>query len=296
MNIKHLHNNDIDYILWDKSISLSFNELTYAYTWFLDIVSPNWEALVTEDYKYIMPLPKKKKYGIPYLIQPILTQQLGIFSKENITPEIVAEFIKKIPFVSYELHLNEQNFHPKIPTLPNFILQLNQTYENTALNFSKNTVRNIARAKKMKLKVHSELTIDLFLKFYYATEKIYKPAQQSIVKKIIEKGITENKISLHAVYSIENEIIAALCLLHSLNRITYLLPISNTEGKSSSAMFLLINSIIQENKNSFKILDFEGSRIAGIARFYRGFGAILQPYHIIKKLRPQFIISKLHKK
>ena len=84
MRILHLRNKSIDYCRWDNCITKSHNHLTYAYSWYLDIVSPNWEALVSEDYAYIMPLPVKSRYGIPYLVQPVLTQQLGIYSKKKI--------------------------------------------------------------------------------------------------------------------------------------------------------------------------------------------------------------------
>jgi hypothetical protein len=39
----------------------------------------DWEALVADDYEYVMPLRYKTKYAIPYLVQPILTQQLAFF-------------------------------------------------------------------------------------------------------------------------------------------------------------------------------------------------------------------------
>ena len=96
MQIKHLQHKDIDYARWDECITQSHNQLTYAHSWYLDIVSPNWEALVTENYEYIMPLPVKRKYGIPYLVQPIFVQQLGVFSKHDIPKHIIELFIKQI--------------------------------------------------------------------------------------------------------------------------------------------------------------------------------------------------------
>ena len=75
----------------------------------LMLFRPGWEALISENYEYIMPLPVKSKYKIPYLVQPILTQQLGIFSKNKINENIIEEFIKEIPYFSYEINLNEHN-------------------------------------------------------------------------------------------------------------------------------------------------------------------------------------------
>ena len=60
MQIRHLRHNEINYSLWDKCITNAKNSLVYASTWYLDVVSPDWEALVAGNYEYIMPLPDRK--------------------------------------------------------------------------------------------------------------------------------------------------------------------------------------------------------------------------------------------
>lgn len=292
MQLKHLRNSSIDYTRWDKCISESQNPLTYANSWYLDVVSPGWEALVSDNYEYLMPLPVKSKYKIPYLVQPILTQQLGIFSKLEINESIVEEFIKQIPYYSYELNLNEKNFHSKAFTYPNFLLSLNQPYDSIASQYSKNTQRNIEKAVKLNLTVKKNITLEDFLNFYYSVEKKFPTVQKPILEQLIVTGISEESISLYGVYSLKNELVAALCILHSINRLTYLLPISNAEGKSSSAMFYLIDFLIREESDKNTTLDFEGSSIEGIARFYKGFGAKNQPYYILKQYRPSFLVRK----
>jgi hypothetical protein len=292
MLILHLQNKTIDYKRWDTCISQSNNHLTYAYSWYLDIVSPKWEALVSENYDFIMPLPVKSRYGFPYLIQPVLTQQLGIFSKKEITEKIVEEFIKQIPYFSYELNLNEKNFYENGLVFPNFILNLSQPYEQLSAGYSKNTHRNIEKALKLHLKIYSDITSDLFLSFYFSVVTHFLSPKQPILEKLINTGIDKKALTLYGVFSESNELISELCVLHSADRITYLLPVSNSEGKNSSAMFLLIDTIIRENAGKHKILDFEGSQIEGVARLYRGFGARFHPYYRLKKFRPSFLIRK----
>lgn len=292
MQLKHLRNSSIDYTRWDKCISESQNPLSYAYSWYLDVVSPKWEALVSEDYEYVMPLPVKSKYKISYLVQPILTQQLGIFSKLEINESIVEEFIKQIPYYSYELNLNDRNSYSKATILPNYILDLNRPYEKIASHYSKNTLRNIEKSTKYNLTIKNDLDLDIFLHFFFSENKHDVSRIQTVVKKLLEKGVAEKVMTLYGVYSNENNLIAALCVMHSSHRISYLLPISNAEGKISSAMFLLVDKLIHENYGRKIVLDFEGSSIEGIARFYRGFGAINQPYYILKQYRPSFLVRK----
>jgi len=293
MQIIHLRNKAIDYNRWDECIVQSCNHLTYGLSWYLDIVSPDWEALVSKDYEYIMPLPVKSRYGIPYLVQPVLTQQLGIFSNKIINESIVEEFIKQIPYFSYELNLNEANFYSKALIFPNFILNLNQSYDQLQAGYSKNTKRNLDKAAKLKLTVLSGLTAESFLAFYFSVEKHFLSPQEQVLDKLIRKGISENALTLFGVNNEKEELIAGLCILNTADRITYLLPVSNQKGKESSAMFLLIDSMIRNEAGKNKILDFEGSRIEGVARLYRGFGAKYHPYYILKKFRPSFLIGKL---
>jgi hypothetical protein len=292
MQIRHLRNKEIDFELWDKCISQSSNHLTYAYSWYLDAMSPGWEALVSENYEYIMPLPVKRKYGFKILSQPVLTQQLGIFSKNILAEEIVGRFIKHIPYLSYRLNLNENNFYKKSVSNPNSVLNLTESYEDIFSGYSKNTQRNIEKARKLNLRIKTELSPNDFFSFFHSVERPFSLPQENKVKILIEKAISKNAMTIYGVYSSNEKLAAALCLLHSGNRLTYLLPISNGEGKSNFAMFFLIDSIIHENGGKSKILDFEGSRIQGIARFYKGFGAKNHPYFTIKRFRPNFRKTK----
>ncbi len=287
-----MKNRAIDFKRWDDAIAQSHNQLTYAFSWYLNVVSPDWEALVSEDYGFVMPLPVKSRYKIPYLVQPVLTQQLGIFSKNEISENIVKKFIKEIPYFSYELALNEKNFYGKALIFPNFILDLNSEYKNLYKNFSKNTQRNIEKASKLNLKIQDDLSSETYISFYFKVDKHYLSPQQPVLEQLIANGLDKKELKLLGVYSKENNLIAALCLLESGNRIIYLMPVSNEEGKNSCAMFFLIDYLIRKNAGKNKMIDFEGSRIEGIARLYRGFGAKYHPYFILKQFRPSFLIRK----
>ena len=56
MKIYYLKNKDIDLDKWNECIKNSFNGIVYAYSWYLDIVNEEWEALVDENYTRVMPL------------------------------------------------------------------------------------------------------------------------------------------------------------------------------------------------------------------------------------------------
>jgi len=283
MKIKHLTHNEIDFQKWNETIVNAHNSLVYAESWYLDIVSPKWEALVLGDYEYVMPLPVKRKFGISFLIQPPLTQQLGIFSNQIIDENIVELFIKKIPYRSYHLNLNEQNLYSKGVLRPNLLLHLNNNYQTLFSNYSTNTKRNIKKAHESNLKIKKNLFPDEFLEFYHNTEKNYPTEPENRVNNLIKTTFDKEKLTIYGAFNKNDQLISALCLLLAPKRLIYLLPVSNKEGKENSAMFRIVDEIIQSYASSYLILDFEGSKIENIAHFYQGFGAELKPYWEIKR-------------
>ena len=71
-------------------------------------------------------------------------------------------------------------------------------------------------------------------------------------------------------------------------RLTYLNGAASKEGKKAGSMYWFFQKIFIENEG--KIFDFEGSNIAGVARFYKGFGAKKTMYASIKLNRlPRFL-------
>jgi hypothetical protein len=293
MKIYCLSNREIDYKRWDNQLLKCHNQLSNATTWFLDIVSPGWGALVSDNYEYMMPLPFKKKCGIRYIVQPILSQQLGVFSTQPITPNIVNQFIQRIPCLSYELNFNYNNSHPKALVYPNFVIDLSEKYDSIVANYSKNAKRNISKAMENNLKVIENISLEEYFHFYFSNNIFLNTRNFSKVKTLIRTGVEKKYMQLFGVVNSESILIAAICILCSKKKITHLLPISNSEGKNYSAMFLLVDHLIRIHSSQSKEFDFEGSKIASIARFYEGFGAKNQPYFILRRFRPSFLIGKL---
>ena len=80
MEILYVKNQAIDKQRWDATIEADPKGLPYAYSWYLDkATSGNWDALITPDYEFLLPLPWNRKiFGLHQIYAPLLTQQLGI--------------------------------------------------------------------------------------------------------------------------------------------------------------------------------------------------------------------------
>ncbi|PCJ81143.1 MAG: hypothetical protein COA57_14495 [Flavobacteriales bacterium] len=304
--IKHHKHNEIDKQKWDEAITSSKNPLIYAYSWWIDTVCPNWEALIENDYETMVPLTCRKKYGVNYLFQPHFTQQLGVFSKEKITSEKVEMFInstpKKYSYIDICLnsccHVNpnssvgiskkDSSLAPKMTFSKNvnYELKLNLTYESLQKAYSENTKRNIKKAGKNALKIHKnkvglEKIIQLFKQSNKAAKNLKKDYFE-VLKKIESESIKRNLSEILSVHDETGKLLAAALFITSFNRKFFLFSGNSEEGKKTGAMPFLLDSFIKRNSETETILDFEGSNNPGLARFYQSFGSMETVYLRVK--------------
>jgi hypothetical protein len=282
--IKYLRHHEIDKTKWDECIFNAPNGLIYALSWYLDIVSSNWDAIVIGDYETVMPLTWRKKYFIKYLFQHDLTQQLGIFGRFNndIIEQIILLITKKFRFI--DIKLNYQNkklkeFKNNFTKRTNLIIELNKdTTEGIIKGYSQNAIKNISKAKRLNSFQWSEDDIS-FINF---VNKINPAYFSNDLKKsfhlIIKECKRQHAYRIMLARNHEEEIVAGAFMTLLNKRLTLLLPISSDEGKNNLAMSGIINHIITNNNDRFNILDFEGSDIDGIKRFYLSFGAVEEIY------------------
>src|SRR4029077_14289393 len=95
-NIQHITRDKVDVVKWNDCIDSAPSGLIYGYSFYLDHMAQQWDALVLNDYEAVMPLTWNKKYGISYLYQPFLTAQLGLFGK-TISKGLLETFLNNIP-------------------------------------------------------------------------------------------------------------------------------------------------------------------------------------------------------
>jgi len=293
--IKYLFNEDIDRRKWDEAVARSYNGIVYAYSWYLDIVSPEWGALVKDDYKSMMPLTWRKKYGIHYLFQPFFTQQLGVFFIEKSDADLVQQFLEAIPeqFRFIEINLNTFNFfNPS--NLPNISIKQNLTheldliesYENLAKNYSENLKRNLKKAESNKLQYlisnQPEPVVKLFRENRGAGIAKVKENDYRILIQLIYQAVHLGKASVINVLNNHNELCAGAFIIESNSKAVFLFSGLSAEGKNQSAMPFLIDSFIKQNAGKNMTFDFEGSNDVNLARFYKSFGSKECVYQQVK--------------
>lgn len=298
--ILRLKNSHIDRRKWDDCINQAPNSRVYALSWYLDIVCHNWEGLVYGDYEYVLPLTITRKMGVEFLLRAPFCQQLGIFPMADvkITQQFMSE-IEKFSFVKYAV--NSYWIMPKetgqnLKELPNFILPLYVGYNKLQKYFTSHCKRHIRKTEKHQIHVTTSSDI---IRFVQNTLKYsqYPINKKSILclQQIISRAIYQGTGQIHSAFDSQNNLCASVFWLRHKNRIYYLSAYSTAEGKQKSAMYALVNEMINQNAETGYVIDFEGSQIDGIARFYKGFGAVNENYFSIESNNLPWIIKLLCK-
>jgi hypothetical protein len=299
--IEFLQRKEIDVQKWDDVISHSPAETLYPYSWYLDASAQNWSALVMDDYRYIMPLVWKKRYGIRYLYQPVFTQQLGVFSREFTDPLLLGQFIgqllKRFRFgtVSFNMKnmVGEERSY-EVSDRKNYVLPLHRTYEELHGAYSLNAKRNLKRSMELPNAVEKEVRLEELIAFKREHDLKRKTDAEYRRMASLFRSVLEH--SRGSVYGVREggDLVAAAFIAFSRTRAIYLLSVSSSAGKEQRAMFRIVDEVIRNWSGSDLTLDFEGSNIPSIARFFSGFGAQPETYQSLSfnRLPVPFIRGK----
>lgn len=294
----------IDRVKWDACIESSPNSLIYAYSWYLDQMSPGWSASVitfddtlNEQYEAVMPLTARKKYGIHYLYQPFLTPQLGIFS-EVVTPRLVENFLDGIPrkFRYIDICLNHGNLFENIEshnliTRKNLVLDLNKPYAQLSTAYRENTRRNIRKASEAGCRVSKDFDVEQVIRLALEQMRSFdKDAANNVeLFRGLYKVLHEKKKAItYGIVTGAEELLASAVFFKHENRAYYILVGNHPLGKNVGASHALIDAFIKDHADQPMLLDFEGSDIPSLAAFYASFGAVEENYPAIKLNRLPF--------
>lgn len=286
--IKALKRNQIDEARWNGVIAGSPYETLYPYTWYLDECADQWVGLVMGDYECVMPVAFRKKVGLKYSYQPFYCQQLGVFSEKPVDTEIVRIFLRKYrelfrmgdyAFNAGNLLGEEKGFEDKDSA--NYVLALDASADELVKRYNENCRRNVRKAYDAGLSVDEEVPIAEMLQLKNSSEKVPRTVQTLRHReKVFSFLLAQGKARIIGARE-GGELLAAAVFAASAKRRIFLLSASSEAGLQKRAMFMVVDHFIRQHEEQSLKLDFEGSNIVSIARFFRGFGAKPEIYQRI---------------
>jgi hypothetical protein len=300
-HIQYLTHQEIDLQKWDRCIAAASNGLIYGYSYYLDNMSRQWNALVYGDYEAVMPLTWHKKYGVAYLYQPFLTAQLGVFGND-ISAGLLQSFLDHIPskFQYWDIYLNHQNnFQPDhffLYQRRNFVLDLSKPYDTLYKNYRENIQRNIKKAIQVGCRSEKDLPVENVITLAISQMRNYTSESTENIdrfRKLYTYLYERQQAVCYGILSSKDELIASCVFFFSHNRAYYILVGNHPDGRTLGASHLLIDSFIKDHAGKEMMLDFEGSDIRNLAFFYSSFGAVEENYAGVRLNKLPFYLKWL---
>jgi hypothetical protein len=275
-------NNEIDRDQWNNCIRNTPGAKPYAYSWYLDIMAPGWQALVDDDYDSVFPIPGFSRFGIQYIATPVFLQQLGAFSPDNHSAKAVNEFLNYMPdfykfidlCIGQKIDINGYKTSEKV----NFELDLSRSYETISGNFTDHCRRNIHSASRNAPELVSEITpdeiINLFIENKGKEIKGIKERDYQRLKSLIHFCRINKKGRIIGVKGARKKLIFALFLVEIHGRTTILFVANTPQSRDKRIGYYVVNELIKNYSSTKTILDFAGSSVPSVASFYESFGSV----------------------
>ncbi|WP_187262903.1 GNAT family N-acetyltransferase [Pontibacter beigongshangensis] len=298
--IRYLRHHQLDKTQWDACISASAERQVYALSWYLDVVSPGWCAVVEEEqgrYVAVLPLPVARKLGVQYLRQPLFCQQLGVFATAQYDYNKVGELLEvaRSHFslsTTYSFNTANTKALQQVPELQQELqtffthyLRLDKPYESLYRHYSRDRKLNLRRAQQANLQVVERDDPEPMITFFreHVQHKIYGGVAEeayTLLRRLYRELQSRQMVKMWYTATADGELNAAAMFMFYGDRIIYLFNAANAAGRAGNGRTLLLNEVIKQNANSSRILDFESPQLENIAHFYASFGSTAVPFRM----------------
>lgn len=260
LNLRLYKRNSINDQCWNECINESPQGLLFAYTWYLDITTKDWWAIILEDkgeYKWVMPFPISKKRGFYFIQMPLFTPELGYFSTlENPDFWVYDAIILIQKNVSYCIEYigNSDNKFPNSHNGEDLTIDLNEKYETTFSKFSKVKRKNSRQSKKRNSTPILDQNIHGFLKLInkntFPKIGITSPLPiLKILENLLCKLVDKNRIRIYSIYNEKGIIEASSIFLHHKNRWQYFLNTGENDVKNKFGRLAIINHFLKNESD-----------------------------------------------
>ena len=286
--------NTIDAERWDETVWRE-SGMPYFYSAFLDALNPNWQALISEDYQSIFPIPIKTYLGIEVARQPLLCQQLGLIGGNPSDFQSALKWIKaEIRWIQLtmgfpkEISWQEMEHLAKMHALTlekriTYRLDFREGLVHPWENISDHHLRHIKKFQSSGCHIapiSSLACIHFFEEHQGKMLRLPRPFYQRF-KKIAELEHEPFRVKCWGAFE-DVHLRSVMATLECSGWRIYWLSATDNEGKKRSAAHGLVYHGLTEAFESKSQWDFEGGMKPGLARFYAGFGAFPAEYAYLK--------------
>jgi hypothetical protein len=278
---------------YDRCIGSSPNGLACALSWYLNIVAPDWELLVTDDRTSVMPLPLVKSFKRKVLRQPDFTWQLGVFSSKIPSPELVRHFLDSVPreYRLKKLCLNKYNALPagQARYLNSTELDLIRPYRILSRQYGPSMKESLNRAKQDSLSYLGNISVHDMLMFAYRLDRFNRtrprPRDITLLRMISTNAIRYRTGQIGAAYDVHNNLVATIFFMVFNGRANILHASASSEGLKSGGIEFILDRFIRSRSEENMVLCIDNPDEKKLMEILKSCGAGLSNYPCLKYLR-----------
>jgi hypothetical protein len=280
--------------------------------WWLDAVAPGtWsEVTVERDGRTVARLPYvvRGRRGLRMLTQSTMTQTLGPWvARSEIDGgralgqqhELLAELERKLP----PAQAFSQQFSPTMLNALPFLwagyrIEVRYTYRLDGLGATdalwddlRGNVRREIRKARKRLEVVEDRGVDRFydvLAKTYARQGLPAPRTLAELERLAEACRRQRAGTILLAQDDAGKVHAGAWTVWDRHAAYYLLAGADPALRTSGASSLLVWESIARTREHTDVLDFHGSMLQPIERFFRAFGARQTPYLSVTRMSPAF--------
>jgi hypothetical protein len=277
--IRKLKYHEIDFDKYTACLEKAVQKNWYARKDVLDRLSGNWHILVEGDYRAVMPVPVRKKFGLNLVVMPLFCQQLGIFSQEDqqVVNDRFLNFLKK-KYLVFSYAFNDQNsFSENLAKRKNYIIPVS---DYSVLRRKKYFKGRKSTAKCAQHLIYKETGFnEAHFSFMQKNFKgLSKEGDVEKYKNYLHFLAENNSLKLAGAY-LDEKLINIAVLIDEGNQLFLLGLINDETYKDENGPTFLIDKMVSLYIHEKKF-NFMGSNIRGIEVFFKSFGAGLHEYPV----------------
>jgi hypothetical protein len=303
MRLEVLQRHQIDDTRWNDFIAQSSLPCIYATTWFLDIINPQWEAIVIlqdASYQAVMPVPVRQKLGFQFVHQPIYCQFLGVFSKID-SAEINQQFLDF--FLSNYKNIIKYSFNPNqhfegFETNYTHVISLDKSLENQSFIHLKKGIKERTRAQKHGWEIHETKEIEHLVTMFKANHeaRVGNVSQRAYETLRTLHEVAESRgniVVFDAISPQTKQVEGAVLFWNFGGRLIYQFCAATPFGRKKEARRAMLLHVIEAFANQGFILDFETTNEEGFRWFHLSFGAEEVYFPIVEMKNVSFVMRLL---
>ena len=283
MKITLLHRQEIDTEKWNACIESNWETSSVAgMSWYLDRSCDNWNAVIIDDYRSVIPFPCRKKWGMNYIYPPFFTSRTGVFG-QNLT---AAELDAILCFISKNFKWIDTMFSPETQINMEryqhlkhraFILDLQHPYFQLKKQYHRNHTRNCRKAVENELTLINNADIDTVISLFInniaqSKQVAYREKDYQQLKELVVFLQSKNAVELLGVNDKDGKLCAGIFFTHQNGKYNYLFSGRDKQNLDNGSMFFIMDNFLALHAENAHSLYINGSDNEQIARFYAGFG------------------------